>query len=511
MALCGPGQQPGRRRGCATLAAWLQVTCAATCWWPSASTDEVRFGLPPASFPPYLYFDNDTGEWSGFGAAAMAAVATEVGVPFSFVRDDMFGDFSSLYADKFDCSLMDMSAQGAYSEGMEDWFKFTYPWFSANTGAMVRRTQTPDGLWKLFEPFETDLWIAIVVLTFGVAVVLVILMGLSGLTDGKKGLGLTSHGMVKAVYHAWAALLGGEDSEWHDWPGRILRLGLLFIVLVVSATYTANLASFFTRPGIQLHGPKDRASLRDAVACVLPEESTVAIAQPFVKEIISPPYDMEFQAKRQWCHDALQEGQATVWIDDMGSLNEWLLNHCDTTAIVHTIALAPRRYSFVTTFDKRAVAANLSQAIIKLETTTVWKELQRQSFGWGDSCPAAASTATDTTPVSVEQMGGLFIITGTITAVAAVCGCVEAAGKALRRNGEAQAWEATEDVAHGRTEGEMLRALIGKIDRLNAEAGVGSRNGPARSPSMPAPKGDGGTFEDENIHHPGMNAPETGR
>mmetsp|Transcript_53704 Transcript_53704/g.142636 ORF Transcript_53704/g.142636 Transcript_53704/m.142636 type:complete len:221 (+) Transcript_53704:3-665(+) len=220
---------------------------------------------------------------------------------------------------------------------------------------------------------------------------------------------------------------------------------------------------------------------------------------------------MEFQAKRQWCHDALQEGQATVWIDDMGSLNEWLLNHCDTTAIVHTIALAPRRYSFVTTFDKRAVAANLSQAIIKLETTTVWKELQRQSFGWGDSCPATASTATDTTPVSVEQMGGLFIITGTITAVAAVCGCVEAAGKALRRNGEAQAWEATEDVAHGRTEGEMLRALIGKIDRLNAEAGVGSRNGPARSPSMPAPKGDGGTFEDENIHHPGMNAPETGR
>ncbi|CAK0797580.1 unnamed protein product [Prorocentrum cordatum] len=114
----------------------------------------------------------------------------------------------------------------------------------------------------------------------------VILMGLSGLTDGKKGLGLTSHGMVKAVYHAWAALLGGEDSEWHDWPGRILRLGLLFIVLVVSATYTANLASFFTRPGIKLHGPKDRASLRDAVACVLPEESTVAIAQPFVKDPI---------------------------------------------------------------------------------------------------------------------------------------------------------------------------------------------------------------------------------
>jgi hypothetical protein len=473
---------------------------------------EIRFGLPPASFPPYLYFNKSgTGEWSGFGAAAMAAVATELGMPFSFVRDDMFGDFSSLYMDSFDVSLMDMSAQAAYAPGFEDYFKFTYPWFSANTGVMVRRTDTPDGLWKLFEPFETDLWIAIVVLTFGVSFVLVILMGLAGLTDGKKGLGLTSHGMLKAVYHSWAALLGGEDSEWHDWPGRTLRVGLLFIVLVVSSTYTANLASFFTRPSTKLYGPKDRATLRDAIACVMPEESTLAIAQPFVKDIISPPIDLEFQAKRQWCHDALQEGQATAWIDDMGSLNEWLLSHCDSTAIVQAIALATRRYSFVTTFEKRSLAANLSQAIITLETTTDWKELQRQSFGWGDSCPTTASTATDTTPVSFEQMGGLFIITGSITAIAILCSCSEAAHKAFRRSGETQAWEATEDVAHGRTEGEMLRALIGKIDRLNAaEADSGARRGPAPgSPTATTPgKGDKASFEDENIQPPGCNVPE---
>jgi hypothetical protein len=265
----------------------------------------------------------------------------------------------------------------------------------------------------------------------------------------------------------------------------------------------------------------------------MPEESTRAIAQPFVKDIISPPIELEFQAKRQWCHDALQDGQVTAWIDDFASLNEWLLDHCDSTAIVNSIALAPRRYAFVVKNDaeSRPLAANLSQAIITLETTTAWKELQRRSFGWGDSCPTTASTATDTTPVSVEHMGGLFIITGAITAMAALSGCGEAASKALRRSGETQAWESTDDVAHGRTEGEMLRALINKIDKLNSEVDSGLRRAPTLT-NMPSkldlttpskgsppagrgtwwrrsPSGAKATFEDENVQPPGCNVNET--
>eukprot|EP00966_Prymnesium_polylepis_P273904 6327337-Prymnesium_polylepis.1 len=47
---------------------------------------------------------------------------------------------------------------------------------------------------------------------------------------------------TEAVYHATAAILGGEDHESRNWPSRILRLGLLLMILVLQATYTANLA-----------------------------------------------------------------------------------------------------------------------------------------------------------------------------------------------------------------------------------------------------------------------------
>ena len=41
-----------------------------------------------------------------------------------------------------------------------------------------------------------------------------------------------------SVYHMLCALLAGEDYEWLTWPLRIIRVGLLLVVLIVNATYT---------------------------------------------------------------------------------------------------------------------------------------------------------------------------------------------------------------------------------------------------------------------------------
>ena len=48
--------------------------------------------------------------------------------------------------------------------------------------------------------------------------------------------------IFKAQYHSWATLLGGEDHKWMLVSGRIFRITLLFVVLIIGATYTANLA-----------------------------------------------------------------------------------------------------------------------------------------------------------------------------------------------------------------------------------------------------------------------------
>ena len=50
-----------------------------------------------------------------------------------------------------------------------------------------------------------------------------------------------------ALYQPWAALLGGEEYEFTTGPGRIFRLGLLFLILITGAKYTANLAAFLVQ------------------------------------------------------------------------------------------------------------------------------------------------------------------------------------------------------------------------------------------------------------------------
>jgi hypothetical protein len=51
----------------------------------------------------------------------------------------------------------------------------------------------------------------------------------------------------------------GDDYDWSLGPDRVLRLGLLFFVLIMVSTYTANLAAFFTAPNFTIFGPQVRA------------------------------------------------------------------------------------------------------------------------------------------------------------------------------------------------------------------------------------------------------------
>ena len=70
------------------------------------------------------------------------------------------------------------------------------------------------------------------------------------------------------LYHSAVLLLAGDDLEWRGAPARTFRIGFLFLALVTTATYTANLAAFLTRPNLQIHGPRNMEELRSAVACV---------------------------------------------------------------------------------------------------------------------------------------------------------------------------------------------------------------------------------------------------
>merc|ERR1712176_1194643 len=82
-------------------------------------------------------------------------------------------------------------------------------------------------------------------------------------------------------------------------------------------------------------------------------------------------------------------------------------------------------------------------------------------FGWGRSCPTDG--AGNTAQVSLESMGGLFVVSGVLAGISLVLAVVSAAQRRWCASGNVGA---DEEMDHTATEGEMLRALLRKVDYL---------------------------------------------
>ena len=118
------------------------------------------------------------------------------------------------------------------------------------------KTQTEAGAYQLFDPFESELWLAAIGATFMTAFLMVFIDRLlsgkfyeleeDGMTgNGRDGpadkprcrqlVGFISN-LGYTTYHAFSLLMGGEEYEWLTWPGRLLRVGTLFMALILVST-----------------------------------------------------------------------------------------------------------------------------------------------------------------------------------------------------------------------------------------------------------------------------------
>ena len=89
----------------------------------------------------------------------------------------------------------------------------------------------------------------------------------------KKTIKRLARTTFRSVYHVFAAVLGAESPDFEyemvsaSFLGKVFRLGLLFLVLMIGATYTANLASCFIRTGTEYHGPQNLAESIEHCFC----------------------------------------------------------------------------------------------------------------------------------------------------------------------------------------------------------------------------------------------------
>ena len=374
---------------------------------------------------------------------------------------------------------------------------------------LVHLTARPTSLFQFGEPFTGTLWLAIGGFVCFLAVCLVAIEWLWPRERSVRSWALSPHRLCSgkdaaySFYHVLAAVLGGEDYEWMTFPSRVLRIGMLFGILVLQASYTANLAAFFTKPNVIIHGPNNMEELTSSTACVTHKiegywESVQQMHQklePFTLRTVSPdlyddssihPWtgvnmstmfqglddaDWEFTKRRHWCAEALRKGICDIFIDDAVALQKYLFesNNCVDLRRADWLDFLPRRFHL---FAPNAVfAKRLSLAYLHVAMSPLLMRLEQDHYHAGKSCPAPSA---DSDKIDVEGLSGLFLAWA-VTSVFAVgiAACLRGTATHARVNVKDPKGGTDEDPdaapSHLATEGEMLRYLIKRVDQMSSD------------------------------------------
>ena len=136
----------------------------------------------------------------------------------------------------------------------------TFPVFEQDLMTMVlQRVAVPD-YWNAFRPFHYELWIGIICCTLVMAALRLLVTNTVPRTAGQ---------VLETVTAAWGALLGNGDDccTATAAAARILGVGWLFFILVITNTYTANLASVLIMPDVTIVGPQTLGELKSSTVC----------------------------------------------------------------------------------------------------------------------------------------------------------------------------------------------------------------------------------------------------
>jgi ABC-type amino acid transport substrate-binding protein len=416
--------------------------------------------------------------YSGYTIQFFDAIASEMGFSYTVVQDPTAHTGAAVQSGAVDIGFAHLHESRSFTPDNAHKVTYSQPFYQSMSGAMVLRTKRKASrLFQLFDPFTPSLWAAIIA-SIGVAAALTIVLDVlapSEDIDEPVLKRLSLERWVKSLYQMVATLLGGEDYEWVTWPARILRIGVLFMVLFVTSTYTAELAAFYTTPSFAIHGPTDLASLRHSTACIRSAASESRV-RPYVQstvvytgELNEPNFDED---SNQFCYRQLQHKQESAFVDDINVLTAFKRRHCRDLHIVPSIHILPVELAFMMTTENADLAINISSAIAHFKSQPAYTTLLQESFGVGlsDEC-SALDTVENIESVGLESMHGMLVIYGSLAGLAvliAIWQALKARAKNLQggAGGEEDQEKGVCGPDHSVTDGEMLRMILKKIAKM---------------------------------------------
>uniref|UniRef100_A0ACD6A4C5 Uncharacterized protein n=1 Tax=Avena sativa TaxID=4498 RepID=A0ACD6A4C5_AVESA len=338
---------------------------------------------------------------------------------------------------------------------------FTMP-FTETGWSMVVAVQkdTSSTMWIFVYPLSASLWLAsFAFFCFTGFVVWVIEHRIN---PEFRGTPWQQFGLI--FYFAFSTLVFSHKEKLESNLSRLVVIIWVFVVLILTSSYTASLTSMLTVEKL-LPRVTDVRELQRRGDYIGYQEGSF-IKSSLLQMGFSEDRMREYNSEEEYA-DALSRGSANGGVeavfDEMPYLKFFLSQYCDGYMMLGPIYKTDG-FGFVFPRDS-PMTGDVSREILTLDVAEKRSKIEKAWFGEPGTCrnqrkPAVGSSAN----LSLESFGGLFLVTGVASGITLF---LNLATFAYRERDELRAAEATTGSGSGRSVSlrSRLRAWLHHYDR----------------------------------------------
>ncbi|KAL1551840.1 glutamate receptor 2.7-like [Salvia divinorum] len=300
----------------------------------------------------------------------------------------------------FDAVVADITMTAKRSKQVD----FTIPYIESGISTVVPIEESKESAWDFMVPLTAGLWFttgAFFVFTGFVVWVLE-----HRLNQEFRGPLHQQLGMI--FWFAFSTLTFSQKEKVKSNLSRFVVIIWLFAVLVLTASYTANLTSLRTVKQL------DATDFRDITMkgeCVGFKESSIVRA--VLDSTIPDTSKFKVLTSFEEYHEALslgsRRGGVSAVVDNLPSIKLFLLKYCHRYTMSGSIH---RNSGYGFAFQKGSpLTSDVSRAILEMKEDGKMDRISRKWFGEG-GCGLSNATAADSKRLTVNNFKGLFLITG---------------------------------------------------------------------------------------------------
>ncbi|XP_047959791.1 glutamate receptor 2.7-like [Salvia hispanica] len=276
---------------------------------------------------------------------------------------------------------------------------FTIPYIESGISTVVL-IKDKENTWDFMAPLTRDLWITIGGTFIFTGFVVWVLE--HRLNEEFRGPPHKQIGMI--FWFAFSTLTFSQRERVKSNLSRFVVIVWLFVVLVLSTSYTANLTSLRTvnqlastdYRNITSVGFKEGSFVRAVLGATLSDNSKLTVYTTFEE------YDKGLSL-------GSSRGGVDAVVDNVPSLKVFLYKYCNKYTMS---GLIHRNSGFGFAFQKGSpLAPDVSREILMMKETGKRDQISRKWFGEG-GCSSNNTTDADSRKLDVKNFSGLFYITG---------------------------------------------------------------------------------------------------